>query len=116
MMEKLRRYAIAAEVLNIHSGSLIVHLRLHADIPCERDMVFVLKAFTAIYPDIRKAVLAVAADIKIVATNVFGATAGVVEAQVEEEALLSPAQVEASLRCVQCQTALRASVPPDAHA
>jgi hypothetical protein len=59
-------------------------------------MVAALRTFAKAYPDIRRIVLELAADIKIVAANVHGATAGVVEVQVEKEGLLSPREIEAS--------------------
>jgi len=94
---QLPRYPVTAKVVNIYAGSSIVHLWLHTDVPTERATVTALAAFAHAYPDIRRAVLELAADIKIVAANVFGATAGMVEVQVENERLLSPAQIEASL-------------------
>jgi len=101
MIGKLPRCPIAAEVLNIRSGSLIVYLELHASIPTERNAVAALWAFAKAYPGIRKAVLELAGDIKIVAANVFGAVAGVVEVQLEEAGLLNPTQVETSIRLVE---------------
>jgi hypothetical protein len=99
MAGKLPPYPIGAEVSNIRSGSLVARLQLHADISCEYGMVAAFKAFATVYPDIKKGVLELAAGINIVAANVFGALAGTVEVQMEEEALLSQKQVEASLRC-----------------
>ena len=107
---KLPRYPIAAEVLYLHSGSSIAHLQLHADIPCEGGMDAALATFAKTYPDIRKAVQELAADIRIVAANAFGATAGMVEVQVEEEGLRGPAQIEASLCLAKEDKAGRADV------
>jgi hypothetical protein len=83
-------YPIAAELLDIRSGSLIARLQLHADVSCERGRVVAFTAFAKTYPEL-------ATDIKIVAANVFGAVAGMVEVQVANNGLLNPWELEASL-------------------
>jgi hypothetical protein len=116
MTGKLPPYPMAADVLTTRSGSLIAHLQLHADISCEYGMGVALKAFAKVYPDIKKGVLELATDISLVAANVFGAKAGMIEAQMEEEALLSQEEVEGSLGFVEADKAPSSTRGPRSEA